>query len=135
MRTNAVIFFPWALMSGRPSIPADVSTYRGQWGANLRKLRCKVFDTQQKFADALESNGIFVSKQTISQWEHGRRTPPVECFPVIAAVLSCRIGALLPKYESGTVVENTRYGGETSKPIRTAKKKRSSAKTGKKRSR
>lgn len=84
-------------MGGRNYTPVDVSTYRGQWGDNFRRLRMARFETQTEFAEALATVGIHVKKAAVSHWELGRRTPPIEFLPLIARVLKCDVIDLVPR--------------------------------------
>lgn len=94
----------------QPYVAIDISTYRGQWGHNFRRLRMKQFTTQQEFANALADQEVYVNKNTISNWELGIRTLPIECLPAIARVLRCDITELVPRYvKTGPDVESTRY--------------------------
>jgi len=94
----------------QPYRPTDITNYRGQWGANLRRLRVQVFTTQLEFAIALSNEAVFVHKNTVSNWELGTRTPPIEVLPAIARVLKCKIWELVPEYiPTGDDVESSRY--------------------------
>jgi transcriptional regulator with XRE-family HTH domain len=77
----------------------DVSEYRGQVGAHWRQLREAKIRYQTDFADELQKHGMKVSKQSVSNWEHGTRFPiELNDWPLIAAVLGVGVEDLLPPY-------------------------------------
>lgn len=80
-----------------PLAPVDMSTYRGQVGFNLRRLRMKKFDTQISLVEAMQQYGVFIHKNTVSNWERGDRLPAIEILPVLAHVLGCRVRTLVPE--------------------------------------
>lgn len=41
------------------------------------------------------ANKLFLSQRTISSWENGTRTPPVDILPKLAEVLNCSIEELV----------------------------------------
>ncbi len=57
---------------------------------SLQKTRKRLELTQQEIAKKL-----FLSQRTISSWEKGTRTPPVEQLPKLAQVLNCSIEELV----------------------------------------
>jgi hypothetical protein len=77
----------------------DVSDYRGQVGAHWRELRVAKFRYQTGFVVELQKYGMQVSKQSVSNWEHGTRFPiELNDWPLIAAVLGGGVEDLLPPY-------------------------------------
>jgi transcriptional regulator with XRE-family HTH domain len=81
----------------RKSTEPDLSTLRGRFGANLRRLREKKFPAQEAIAEALTARGLLASRATVSRWEHGVRVPDLDDWPTIAEVLGCK---LLPRGDS-----------------------------------
>lgn len=81
---------------GRPPKEADLSTYRGRFGANLRRLRQKRFATLDEFADALGEHIEQPPVATIARWERGERIPDLELWPIIADLLRVKPRNLLP---------------------------------------
>lgn len=80
----------------RPPDDVDTSTFRGRFGANLRTLRRKKFETREQFREALVAAGMTTTMATISRWESGRNIPELNEWPIIAAVLGCDVRRLLP---------------------------------------
>ena len=81
---------------GRKPRDPDTSTYRGRFGANLRRLREKRFETQDNFVDALKKRGFASHKMTVSGWENGNRLPALDILPIIAETLQVSVRSLLP---------------------------------------
>lgn len=67
------------------------------FAANLRRLRLKRYESQQDWRDALEAEGVDVTRATIGHWERGFRSPEVDLFPAIARSLGVRIRTLFPE--------------------------------------
>lgn len=84
-----------AIMGRKPN-DADRSTYRGRFAANLRSLRLAKFESQEDLSKAMARHGYRATTITISAWERGTRTPPIEAFPALAKSLHCDPGDLLP---------------------------------------
>ena len=82
--------------AGRKPGKPNLDSFKGRFGARLRELRLKKFDTLQEFADALKPYGISPTAKTISGWETGYRAPDYELLPVIAEVLNVSVRTLIP---------------------------------------
>ena len=59
-------------------------------GDNIRRLRWEKGWSQKELADQL-----FVTKQTVSRWEHGLRSPDVETLVKIADLFDAELKDLL----------------------------------------
>ena len=79
---------------GRPPSPPDCSTAHGRFGAAIRAARLA---RGIEVKEAAESVGI--DARTWYHYEAGDHFPPIPLLPVIAAVLGCEIGKLIPKRE------------------------------------
>jgi transcriptional regulator with XRE-family HTH domain len=75
----------------RPPLPVDTSTYRGRFGAGLRRRR---ETAKLRAEDCAVACGVTAA--TWWDWEHGRRAPAIDRLPDIAAALGCTTKVLIP---------------------------------------
>lgn len=75
----------------RPTKEADLRTFVGRFGAELRRRRERKKHTVEEAAAAAG-----VPAPTWYAWESGRYAPPLEKLPAIAAALGCSPRALIP---------------------------------------
>ena len=93
MRQLNFVFMVKNMMMTPARKEPDLKTYAGRFAARLRDLRINAKLTPEQVAEAcgVKLTGYYY-------WEAGKRTPPLEVFPVLAKTLKLKtVKDLLPE--------------------------------------
>ena len=77
----------------------NLDTHEGRlnFGCRLRAARKSRFESQASFAEAMR-----VTRDSVANWESGRRAPEVNKFSKICTLLDIDLGYLLSEYDEST---------------------------------